>query len=266
MRFQTPRKSAAAEVQVFLVSKQVRDEALERYESQNHFVVPVMRLPFCFNYFGHLRWPICHAMNSLCSSSLRSISISVDHRQWNGSSLNSVTCWKSLGSRQYQSTIGGTSNTSRNITKLRHDLETDEICDEAAWFISEIFVGFPQMRKLQLNVENAYCRVNCHRLVDLIFSREREWILKLADCQTRKFETLDFLGTINAEERDLIRHRFPENFQGCITFHGAFEQPDGDLCSITWDPSVEIHDTPPGSWTSTRWNPPDQGDSSSNVL
>lgn len=151
MRFQTPRKSAAAEVQIFLVSKQIRSEALERYESQNHFVVPLMRRPADHSRF--LEWPIRRVVNRTYASHLRSISISVDHRQWDESSDESAESWRLYGSHKYLWGNGIKSDAHNDSAKLGHDPVVEDVCQRAANLIDDVYDGFPQLRKFQINIQ-----------------------------------------------------------------------------------------------------------------
>ena len=56
-----------------------------------------------------------------------------------------------------------------------------------------------------------------------------------------RIESLEFLGTVNEEERRSIRSAFPHSLRSKVKIHGRF---DHDLRE--WDPENEIFDEPPG--------------------
>ena len=58
--------------------------------------------------------------------------------------------------------------------------------------------------------------------------------------KTQQVESLDFLGTVNDNERRTICSAFPKPIRKKITFHGRFDFVEGD-----WDPEVEVFDRTP---------------------
>lgn len=70
--------------------------------------------------------------------------------------------------------------------------------------------------------------------------RSIKHLLRLFAERARKVESLDFLGTVNNKERQIIRMAIPKSMRKNITFHGQYNPDEGD-----WDPEVEILDEKP---------------------
>ncbi|KAM0712211.1 hypothetical protein Q7P37_011305 [Cladosporium fusiforme] len=241
MRFGTPSGSATVERQLFLVNRQVCREAVERYQIRNDFIIPTMS-PIMFrdvvvkppdrtNKLTNLG--IVPKICDLMPYCVRSISIPIDVRQWTGMPSGLYEWWI-----YYQTDFNGDVR-----RRSCHDEAEESFSEEAAHLIKMVLKEFPQLRNLQIYVQNAYCPANCHRLISNIIGSGPVmdvWHDMSADRSNYPLETLDFLGTVDKEERECIRFGVPDTLQDCITFHGAIDQESG-----LWDPTVEIHDTPP---------------------
>ena len=125
----------------------------------------------------------------------------------------------------------------------RHDDLAFQLSQNSVWALTSIIIHFRQLRRLQINLQNATCRLGCHRLIVTIFN-DSEMKANLESCisgeTVERIQSLEFLGTINDEERRAIRSAFPQCIRSKITFWGRF---DSDL--LEWDPEVEVLEETP---------------------
>ena len=229
MRYKHP-EGARAEVSLFTVNKQIRLEALEVFLSKNHFVLPNAAISspngFRDGYVRHI--PGCPG-RSLVRKYLRSISIPFDFRSFTEESDGEYPI-------NFASDDGARGGVDRVIHL--HDNFAFQLMDSSMWALTSIILYYRQLRRLQINLQNATCRLGCHRLIDMIFNasemkaRLKEWI---SEETVDRIQSLEFLGTINDKERRAIRSAFPQSIRSKITFWGRL---DSDL--LKWDPEVEV--------------------------
>lgn len=233
MRYNHP-KGAKAEVSLFTVNKQIRLEALEGFLSKNHLVLPNAAMsPNGFRN-GYARHIPGSPGRSLVRKYLRSISIPFDFR--------SVTedC-----QGEYPTNFAPDDDTHAvdDWVMHVHDYFAFQLSQNSVWALTSIVIHFRQLRRLQINLQNATCRLGCHRLIVTIFN-DNAMKANLESCisgeTVERIQSLEFLGTISDEERRAIRSAFPQCIRSKITFWGQF---DNDL--LEWDPEVEVLDEPP---------------------
>jgi hypothetical protein len=227
------REGAKAETSLFAVNKQIRVEALELYLSKNHFVVPSTAMwtsdGSCAGYWHHISGrPGISAVHK----HVRSISMPFDF--W---SLMDEDGGKD--SINFHTAVE--TNDEVNFAMERHNDFAFWLCHSFIDILADIPLGYPQLRKLQINLQNATCRLGCHRLVVAIFTdadtkKRLEHYWRIAE-NARLIESLEFLGTINGEERRAIRSAFPHFLRSKVTFRGQIDPTWG-----LWDPDVEILD------------------------
>jgi hypothetical protein len=233
MRYKHP-KSAKVEFPLVTVNKQVRLEVLEVYLSKNHFVAP-----------NAIMWssdssrtecspiPGCSEL-SLVHKHLRSLSIPFDFRSITEESNGE----DSINFHNDMDTLYEVDSVMDRHDKYAYMLHSNSL--EA---LVHILWDHQQLRRLQINVQNATCRLECHRLVVAMFNDEYiknqlgSWV---SEATTNRIESFDSLGTINDEERRVIVSAFPSSLRSKITFHGRFD-PD----SLEWDPEFEVLDETP---------------------
>ena len=231
MRYKLP-KSAKAELSLFTVNKQIRLEALEVYLSKNHFVVPNAAMWWSSGPRIHFTRRIPGLpKRSVVHEQWRSVSIPVDFRgiPAEDDGTDSINLDDRL-------------DTSEEVSTMveRHNEYAFDFYFNALSTLAHIIPSNRQLRRLQINVQNATCRLGCHRLVVMLFNdgeiknQLNKWISKATN---HRIESLEFLGTINDEERFAIRSAFPYSLRPKIRFYGRF---DRDL--RTWDPKVEVFD------------------------
>lgn len=104
--------------------------------------------------------------------------------------------------------------------------------------VQSLFIRNRRLRKVQINLQNTVCALGYHRMVDVIFDDEemRSELRRFA-LRAKKIELLDFLGTINEKERQIIRRAFPKFMRDRITFHGQFNSE-----KLVWNPEIDILD------------------------
>lgn len=229
MRYKGP-KSAKAEVALFTTNKQIRLEALEVYISKNHFIVPnaAMWSPLRARY---TRYMPGHSNPPLVLRHLRSISIPFDFRS---------RADENDGRRSIDFHIGRDKSDEVDFTIEHHNDYAVSLHRNFNTTLYRMIMEHQQLRRLQINVQNATCRLGCHRLVVIMFrdnyfkQKLEAWVFSPLP---KRLESLEFLGTINDEERRVIRSAFPDCLRSKITFRGQFDSVRG-----VWDPDVEIFD------------------------
>lgn len=227
-------KRARAEFSLVTVSKQIRLEALEVYLSKNHFVVPNASM-WSADSSGTECSPIpgCPEL-ALVHKHLRSLSVPFDFR--------SVTD-ESTSRDPINFHTGIDTRNEVNSVMDRHDELAFMLSHNSVVAMVHILSDYQQLRRLQINVQNAKCRLQCHRLVVMMFSnygvkeKLESWI---SGATGTRIESLEFLGTVNEEERCTIRSAFPQCLRKRITFWGRFVS---DL--FEWEPEVEVLDEMP---------------------
>lgn len=222
-------KSARVEFSPFAVNKQIRLEALEVYLSKNHFVTPnaIMWSPDS-SCTEHSPIPGCPDFSLVCKH-LRSLSIPFDFR--------SIT-YENNGANSINLHNGRDTRDEVNSVMDRHDELAFMLNYNSVGVLVGILSDHQQLRRLQINVQNATCRLECHRLVVNNYIKEelKPWV---SSATVNRIESLEFLGTINDEERRTIRSAFPRPLRSKITFYGRF-----DLDLSVWDPEAEVLDEP----------------------
>jgi hypothetical protein len=229
-------RGARAEVSLFRVNKQVRRESLPLYLSSNHFVIPAVEtssledpedaetavtsvIPGCHDYEYHRH--------------LRSVSISLDCRESFRSAMNLCT------RKEHTDFHFGHDPLEEVASVLDHhnDIATD-LHNYFHYIVTNVIALSDNMRKIQINVQNATCGSGCHRLIPLLFENSMPSSFAVF-AETCELESLDFLGTVNEKERRIIRSAVPQPLRRCVTFHGKFDPYEEE-----WDPKVEILDEP----------------------
>jgi hypothetical protein len=238
MRYNAQR-DRKAEMSLFGVSKAIRCEALQLYLSKNHSVIPTTDVWSYSIHSPNFRcYMLQHRGTSLVHEHLRSISISFNCADIFERAVNDITATNFIDFH-YES---DTEQDCDAILQSHNELAFER-CREFADTLCNIFVDHQQLRRVQINLQNAMCRTECHRLVVALFedgvNREELDKLQYKVC-TRQLERLDFLGTISKKERRTIRKAFPQCIRSKITFHGQWNP---DRCD--WDPDVEIFDKTP---------------------
>lgn len=229
IRYNHP-KGAKAEVSLFTVNKQIRLEALEVFLSKNHLVLPNAAMSLNGFRNGYTRHIPGSPGRSLVQKYLRSISIPFDFR--------------SIIEESDSEYSTSDDDTRAVVDKVmhRHDDFASQLSHSSLWALTSIIIHFRQLRSLQVNLQNATCCLGCHRLIVMIFNasgmkaRLESWI---SEETIDRIQSLEFLGTINDEERRAIRSAFPQSIRSKITFWGRF---NSDL--LEWDPEVEVFDEP----------------------
>lgn len=233
MRCQQPRDAAAA-TSLFAVSKQIRHEALELYLSRNHFILTTADTESSTGFDEHPLRLIPGYEEPQAFVNLRSISISLDNQ---------------MSMRIAHEGFEGSANFHlahdspeeiRSIVSYHNTIPVD-LYGDFRTMVQSLFMRNRQLRKVQINLQNTVCALGCHRMVDVIFDDEemRSELRRFA-LRAKKIELLDFLGTINEEERQIIRRAFPKFMRDRITFHGQFNSED-----LAWNPEIEILDETP---------------------
>lgn len=149
-----------AGVSLFAVNKQIRLEALEVYLRKNHFVVPYAAIESSNGSpVDYMRYIPGRPENSVVREHLRSISIPFDFR--------SLTEESNADPINFHHGTD-TSDEVESTMDLHNDyvFMLDNNIVSALTYISRVH---PKLRRLQANVENATCRLECHRFVDTIF-------------------------------------------------------------------------------------------------
>ena len=228
MRYYHP-KSARTELSLVAVNKQIRLEALPVYLSKNHFVVPEALMQL-FPTYDSPNSPILRGQKIfLVHKHLRSLSITFDFRNVTDESISQDPVKFHTGV-----------DTWREVDSVMH------IHDTFAYLLSEdsvlalvgILSDHKQLRRLQVNVQHATCRLQCHRLVVHMFKScgvEEQLESWVSGTTANRIESLEFLGTANEEERCAIRSAFPRSLRSKVKFYGRF---DYDMWE--WDPEVEV--------------------------
>ena len=125
-----------------------------------------------------------------------------------------------------------------------HNVLSIDIYDALCSIMQCLFMSSIQLhglRQLQINVQNAACALGCHRMVNLLFDDEgTEFSIRQFASKAKTIESLDFLGTVNDKERQVIRSAFPRSIRKKITFHGQFDSDEW-----RWDCKVEVIDEMP---------------------
>lgn len=227
------RRDPKAAVQLFRVNKQIRSEALELYLSKNHFVVPAACSTGTCDPFRYIPGDV----DGLASQYLRSISISVDGSD---NSMFAARIFDEGRCAKFRRDNGGM---GENVhLGAYHEETVGEQSEFLPLILESVFSRENQVQRLQINLEWAMCALGCHRLVEWMIYGEQgpisqgavieEWAESI---DHSRFESLDFLGTVNDMERRYLLSLFPPSMTRKITFHGKF---DPDLGS--WDPCVEV--------------------------
>jgi hypothetical protein len=243
MRY-NPQRDRKAEMSLFGVSRAIRCEALRLYLSKNHFVIPTTDVWSHSIYSSNFRCYISqHLGTPLVHEHLRSISISFNCADIFERAVNEIT--------------------AANFIDFHYEADTEEECDDILQSHNELafercrefadtlcsnFVVHQQLRGVRINLQNATCRTECHRLVVALFEDDvnREELDKLRyEVCTRRMERLDFLGTISKKERRTTREAFTQCIRSKITFHGQWNSDRHD-----WDADVEVFDETPSKSSS----------------
>ena len=231
MRYQRP-KSAKAEVSLFTVNKQVRSEALEVYLLKNHFVVPSAAMwTSDGSSAGYARHIPGRPEHSIVRQNLRSISIPFDFRSVVEDDGGEVTI-------NFHTEVD--TDDEVNFAIQRHNDFAFSLYHNSIDTLARIPLDHQKLRKLQINLQNATCRLGCHRMVVVMFT-DRDMKDQLGNwlfqADAHLIESLEFLGTINNQERRAVRLAFPHFLRSKITFRGQFDPGQG-----VWDPNIEILD------------------------
>lgn len=234
MRYYHP-KSARTELSLVAVNKQIRLEALEVYLSKNHFVVPeaLMQLfPNSSLASTEKSSPILgYQKLSLVHKRLRSLSITFDFRNVTDESISQDPVKFRAGS-----------DTWREVDSVMHihDTFAYTLIEDSVLALVGILSDHKQLRRLQINVQHATCRLQCHRLVVHMFKScrvEEQLESWFSSTTANRIESLESLGTVNEEERRAIRSAFPHSLRSKVKFYGRF-----DYDFWEWDPEVEVLD------------------------
>lgn len=227
-------KRARAEFSLLAVNKQIRLGALEVYLSKNHFVVPNASMwSSDSSSVEQSLVPGCPEL-FLVHKHLSSLSISFDFR--------SVTD-ESIGQKSIDFHTGVDTGHEVDSVMDRHDELVYMLSHNFIKALVGILSDHQQLRRLQINLQNATCHLQCHRMVVFTFEgyhvREKleSWV---SGTTANRIEFLEFLGTVNEEERCSIRSAFPQSLRSKVKFRGRF---DHDLWE--WDPESEVFDEPP---------------------
>jgi hypothetical protein len=240
MRYK-PQRDRKAEMSLFGVSKAVRREALKLYLSRNHFVIPTTYVWSGYFYSSNFQCYMLqprHFATSLVPGNLRSISISFNCADIFESVANEGKAARFIDFH-YES---DTEKECDDILRNHNDLAFER-CREFADTLCDIFMDHRQLRNVQINLQNAICRLECHRLVVATFEDtvNREELDKLRhEVCAHRMKRLDFLGTVGNKERRTIREAFPQCIRSKITFHGQW-----DSDRLRWHPDVEVFDETP---------------------
>jgi hypothetical protein len=230
MRFLRPR-DVRAEVSLFGVNRQIRREALELYLSKNDFILPVVNSWLGGDNLAHSLRRIPGYSEPEASTHLRSISLTFDRRGIIPCAYPGIE-----GFIDYH--LGPDSEGEINTVLHLHNQVTSAIQKAFISLLVRLTQLRSDMRRIQINLENATCSSGCHRLVVVLFddSHIKGHLSRFAH-GARRLETLDFLGTINDNERHTIREAFPQFLHDKITFHGRW-----DVGIEEWDPEIEVFD------------------------
>jgi hypothetical protein len=239
MRCQQPR-DATAIISLFAANKQIRHEALELYLSKNHFILtvadPLSRAGLDHCPLGQI--PGCIEPEGLAH--LRSVSMSLDTQSMRIARYDGET---STNFRLHSGSAAEVQSIADRYESISIDLLHDFRYALGSFFMS-CADSCPHLRRIQLNVQNTVCILGFHRCVIVLFSDRRiKELLRLFVKRAREVESLDFLGTVNVGERQIIRSAFPKFMRKKITFHGQYNPDEGD-----WDAEVEVLDETPSKY------------------
>lgn len=224
---------------LFAVNRQMRHEALGQYQFGNRFIIPVTRQTFHLAAADDQAWRIFPGLYTTQPCHVRSISIAIDNRQWDGKNAEAFVWWTDVNAPDYSDW-----SDSYRISTLHGTLEEAFWEETAGDMIKNVFETFPNLREIQINVENAYCPMHCHRVASKVFRYlRRQGVLEALALRQNPYELkkIDFLGTVTTAERNRIRDQFPVALQELITFHGEISWDHNERLWL-WDMSVEIDD------------------------
>jgi hypothetical protein len=233
------RDTEPVETQLFLISREIRLEALEVFLSMNQFVISTP------NAEHHNKYP--HTITSripggqdhplLLTRHLRSISLSLNSIENAPNEIMlkhvNITC----DSHNYaEDTVEDPEAEAwdAEVRTIQHADLTERLASRFSIALKKVFAFPGALRRIQINLEATVCPLGCHRLVEYLFERKVRRVSMFGNGDA--LEAVDFLGTVSDEERDAVLAVFPDDFRDKVTFYGSYYWP-----GCGFNPMDEVH-------------------------
>jgi hypothetical protein len=219
-------------VQLFRVSKQVYAEARKVFLSQNTFVI----LNSITNSVDDDS-PLSGLYRDTTEMQMiRRLSISLDYRSY---PIDYTDILVQCGQSAYIAKRSKALNEDHAYaTTTLHDTVMEQLQDKWNMLLSCLGAG-SKLDYLQINLQNCYCPLGCHRVAHEAF----QWPASLSLSHRMQLGgTLDIIGTESKDERDFFREMLAEIWNPLgLLFHGTnkAEIEDG-IRGEQWDPEAEI--------------------------